>query len=169
MQPIDIIIAVLLVFGFIGGLRDGIVKQVVGLVGFICGLLIGRVYYMQVGEWMTTTFGLSAQVAHITAFVLILVLVPLLFNLVGWLLSKMLNAICMGWINRLLGGAVGALKCALFAGIVITGIELFDRNDIIVSESQKDASVLYRPIHKATGIFFGGIKQKLNDLDLLNM
>ena len=164
MQAIDIIIAVVLVLGLINGLRDGLINQVVGLAGLIGGLLVGRMYYMQAGAWMVDTFGLSVQVAHVAAFILILVLVPLLFNIVGRLVSKTLSAICLGWINRLLGGAVGVLKCALFAGIVITGIEFFDRNDIIVSESHKDASLLYRPIHKATGVFFGGIKQELKTL-----
>lgn len=166
MQPIDIIISVLLIAGFIGGLRDGIVKQVVGMAGLICGLLIGRECYMPVGEWMTSAFGLSVRTAHITAFVLILVIVPLLFNLVGWLISKFLSVIKLGWINRLLGGVVGALKFAIFVGVAIIGIEFFGQSNTIVSKEQKEASVLYSPIHKTTGIFFGHIKQELGKLDL---
>ena len=166
MQPIDIIISVLLIVGFIGGLRDGIVKQVVGLAGLICGLLIGRECYMSVGEWLTSAFGLSVRTAHITAFVLILVIVPLLFNLVGWLISKFLSVIKLGWINRLLGGVVGTLKFVIFVGIAIIGIEFFDQSNTIVSKEQKEASVLYNPIHKTTGIFFGHIKQELGKLDL---
>ena len=166
MQIIDIIIAIVLVLGFINGLRAGLVNQVIGLAGLIGGLLVGRMFYMTVGGWLVDTFGLSPQVAHVVAFILILILVPLLFNMVGWLVSRILNAICLGWIDSLLGGAVGALKCALFVGIVITGIEFFDKSDIVVSESHKDASVMYHPIHKATGIFFGHIKQELKTLGL---
>lgn len=160
MQTIDIIIAVLLAIGLIGGLRDGAVKQVAGLAGLIGGLLIGRAFYMPVGEWLIAAFGMSAEVAHITAFILILIVVPLLFSLVGWLVSKILHVICLGWVNRLLGGAVGVLKYALFVGVIITGIEFFDRDDALISESNKEASVLYYPIHQVTGIFFDGIKQE---------
>lgn len=160
MQTIDIIIAVLLVIGLISGLRDGAVKQIAGLVGLIGGLLLGRMFYMPVGEWLTDFLGMSVQTAHITAFILILIVVPLLFSLVGWLVSKILHAICLGWINRLLGGAVGVLKYTLFVGVIITGIEFFDKNDALLSESNKEASVFYYPIHQATGIFFNGIKQE---------
>lgn len=160
MQTIDIIIAVLLAIGLIGGLRDGAVKQVAGLAGLIGGLLIGRAFYMPVGEWLIAAFGMSAEVAHITAFILILIVVPLLFSLVGWLVSKILHVICLGWVNRLLGGAVGVLKYALFVGVIITGIEFFDKDDALISASNKEASVLYYPIHQATGIFFDGIKQE---------
>lgn len=160
MQTIDIIIAVLLAIGFIGGLRDGAVKQVAGLAGLIGGLFIGRAFYMPVGEWLIAAFGMSAEVAYITAFILILIVVPLLFSLVGWLVSEILHVICLGWVNRLLGGAVGVLKYALFVGIIITGIEFFDKDDALISASNKEASVLYYPIHQATGIFFDGIKQE---------
>lgn len=165
MQTIDIIIAVLLVIGLISGLRDGLVKQVAGLAGLIGGLLLGRAFYMPVGAWLVSSLGVSVEAAHITAFILILIVVPLLLNLVGWLVSKILSVICLGWVNRLLGGAIGVLKYALFVGIVITGIEFFDKNDTLVSEAKKEASVFYYPIYKSTSIFFNGIKEELQSLD----
>ncbi len=161
MQTIDIIIAVLLVIGLISGLRDGLVKQVASLAGLIGGLLLGRAFYAPVGELLIATFGMSTQTAHITAFILILIVVPLLFSLVGWLVSKLLSAICLGWANRLLGALVGTLKSALLVGIVITGIEYFDRQDAFISAERKAASTLYYPIYEATAIFFDGIKEEL--------
>ena len=169
MQTMDIIIAVLLVIGLVSGLRDGLVKQVAGLVGLVAGLLLGRTFYLPVGEWMTTTFGMSDKVAHITAFILILVVVPLLLNLAGWLVSKLLSAICLGWINRLLGSLVGVLKFALLAGVLFTGIEFFDKHDMLVSKEKKESSVLYYPIYDATGIFFSGIKEELKGLEMLEV
>ena len=165
MQTIDIIISVLLVIGLISGLRDGLVKQVAGLAGLIGGLLLGRAFYMPLGEWLASVLGFSDEAARITAFILILVIVPLLFSLVGWLVSKLLKAICLGWINRLLGGLVGVLKFALLAGVLITGIELFDKHDAIVSEAKKEASIFYYPIYDATSFFFDEIKDEFNDLD----
>ena len=165
MQTIDIIISVLLVIGLISGLRDGLVKQVAGLAGLIGGLLLGRAFYMPLGEWMASVLGISDEAARITAFILILVIVPLLFSLVGWLVSKLLKAICLGWINRLLGGLVGVLKFALLAGVLITGIELFDKHDAIVSVAKKEASIFYYPIYDATSFFFDEIKDEFEDLD----
>ena len=166
MQTIDIIIVILLAVGLIGGLRDGLVKQVAGLAGLIGGLLLGRAFYLPVGAWLVDTFGMSVQVAQVASFILILVIVPLLFSLVGWLVSKLLSAICLGWVNRLLGALVGVLKYLLFVGVVITGIEFFDQHDTFVSEQKKESSVLYYPIYNATGIFFDGIKSEVQQLDL---
>lgn len=143
------------------GLVKGLVKQVASLAGLVCGLLVGRAFYMPVGGFFVKIFKLSVEASHITAFILILILVPLIFSLVGWLLSKLLSAISLGWINRLLGGLVGVLKFALLAGVIITGIEIFDQRDSLIAKEQKEASVLYYPIYDATGIFFDGIKEEL--------
>ena len=161
MQTIDIIIAALLLIGLISGLRDGLVKQIATLAGLIGGLLLGRAFYMPVGEWLVDVLGFSLEAAYVTAFILILIVVPLLFSLVGWLVSKILSVICLGWINRLLGGLVGVLKFALLVGVIITGFEFFDQRDSLISEEKKEASVLYYPIYDVTGIFFDGIKEEL--------
>ena len=166
MQTIDIIISVLLVIGLISGLRDGLVKQVTSLAGLIGGLLLGRAFYLPVGMWLLDTFGMSAEAANVTAFILILILVPLLFSAVGWVVSKLLKAICLGWINRLLGGLVGVLKCALLVGVVITGIEFFDRSDGFISEEKKMDSVFYYPIYDATGIFFDSVREEMHVSDV---
>ena len=164
MQTIDIIIAVLLVIGLIAGLRDGLVKQIASLAGLVCGLLLGRAFYTPLGEWLAKTLSISAEAAHVTAFILILVIVPLLFSLVGWLVSKFLKAISLGWVNRLLGGLVGVLKFALLAGVLITGIEILDKHCFLVAKEKKEASVLYYPIYDATGIFFNGVKEEFQKL-----
>ena len=166
MQTIDIIIAVLLAIGLVSGLRDGLVKQVAGLAGLIGGLLLGRAFYLPLGTWMATFFNISSEAAHIAAFIVILVVVPLLFNLVGWLVSKFLSAICLGWVNRLLGGLVGVIKFTLLTGVLITGIEFFDKHDAFISEQKKMDSVLYYPIYDATSIFFDGIKEEFKKLNL---
>lgn len=40
------------------------------------------------------------------------------------------------------------------------------RTDSLASKASKQSSVLYYPIYDATGIFFGGIKEELRDINL---
>ena len=164
MQIIDIIICALLVVGLILGLLNGLVKQIASFAGLVCGLLLGRMLYLPVGEWLVTTLSFSAGAARITAFILILVVVPLLFSVLGWLVTKMLQAVKLGWINRLLGALVGVLKFALLAGVIITGIELCDRHNTFIAKEKKEASVLYYPLYNAAGIFFDGVKGEFQGL-----
>jgi membrane protein required for colicin V production len=164
METIDIIICALLITGFVLGLCEGLVKQVASLAGLICGFLLGRLFYVPVGEWLISTFEFSPKTAHVTAFILILIIVPLLFSLGGWLIAKLLEAISLGWVNRVLGGVVGILKFALLAGAIITGIEFCDKEDAFIPKAQKEASILYYPLYNATGIFFNGVKGEFQGL-----
>ena len=162
MQTIDVIICVLLVIGLISGLRDGLVKQIAGLAGLIGGLLLGRMFYTPVGEWLATAFGMSEEASRVVAFIVMLLVVPLLFSLLGWLVEKLLRAVSLNWVNRLLGGIVGILKFALLAGVIITGIEFFDPRNILLAEEKKETSVLYYPLRDVTGIFFDSLRQELH-------
>ena len=163
MGTIDTIICVLLITGFILGMCEGFVKQVASLAGLICGFLLGRLFYVPVGEWLISTLEFSPKTARVTAFILILIIVPLLFSLGGWLIAKLLEAIRFGWLNRVLGGVVGILKFALLTGVIITGIEFFNKEDAFIPKAQKETSILYYPLYNATGIFFNGIKGKIEE------
>ena len=163
MEIIDIIILVLLVIGFISGLKDGLVKQAAGLIGLVAGLLLGKKLYLFVAAQLTPLLGMSERTTQIVAFVLILIVVPLLFSLVAWLISKLLKGVGLGWINRLLGGVAGAVEYALFVGLVITAIESFDFMGHLLSREKKEASVLYYPIYNATGILINDVREHVEE------
>ena len=153
MSTIDIIISVVLLLGLITGLRAGLIKQITSLLGLIAGMFLGRILYIPVGDWLMDFLNTSMEIARGVAFVLILVGVPLLFSFVGWLVSKILGVIKLGWLNRLLGAFLGVLKYALLVGIIITGVEIFDAQSTFIVKEKKKASVLYYPLYGITGFF----------------
>ena len=165
MQVLDIIISILLVIGLIGGLTKGVVKQIASLAGLIAGILIGKALYMPVGDWLVAVLGSSLETSRVVAFIAILIIVPLLFSIMGWLIAKILHAISLGWLNRLLGAVVGVAKYALLAGIIITAIEFFDRNDTLISEANKTNSIFYYPLFEATNILFDNVKEDFQGTD----
>lgn len=163
MEIIDIIIAVLLVIGLIAGLKDGFVKQVAGLVGFVAGLLVGKALYLSVAAELTPLLGTSEKTTQIIAFVLIMVLVPLIFSVIAWLISKLLKSVGLGWLNRLGGGIVGMIEYALIAGLIIVGIESFDTHNVIVSKETKENSVFYYALGNTTGLLIKDVKEQIAD------
>ena len=168
MEILDIIITVLLSCGLISGLREGVVKQVAGFIGLIAGILVGKALYISVGSQLSAVLGTSTEVSRVLAFIFILIIIPLLFSLIGWLISRVLHAISLGFANRLLGGLVGVLKFGLFIGIVFTAIEFFDRGNALISKEVKERSVLYYPIYKSSSIFFTEIKEQIESYGMNN-
>lgn len=164
MATVDIVIAVWLGLGLVQGLIKGFVRQLASILGLIAGLLVARALFATVGEWLAPALGTSITVAQILAFVLIWVAVPIGFAFVASLLTKALNAVHLGGLNRLLGGVLGALKYLLLLGLAIHVLEYIDPKGELMSETKKAESVLYYPIKEASGVFFPVLKNVTEQL-----
>jgi membrane protein required for colicin V production len=106
----------LVIFAF-QGFAEGFSRLMVGLVATIAGLLIASWCYDVPAAWLLPYVSAKA-VANVLGFVLIFVLIQLLGGLVGQALSKVFKWTGLGWLDRLLGFAFGALK-AVLVGIVL--------------------------------------------------
>ena len=158
MEVIDIIIIILIGVGVIQGLMKGFLKQLAAIVGLVAGLLIARALFGVVAEHLVNALGTSVTIAQILSFILIWVIVPLLFILVASVLTKALDAVKLGWINRLLGGLFGAIKVLLRVGLAIHVFEYIDPKSEIISETKKESSALYNPVKEFTDVFFPVLK-----------
>ncbi|MBQ8521961.1 MAG: CvpA family protein [Bacteroides sp.] len=158
MELIDIIILVLIGGGVIQGLMKGFLKQLAAIVGLVAGLLIARALFGVVAEQLVDTLGTSITIAQILSFILIWVIVPLICIMVASVLTKALDVIHLGWLNRLLGGLFGAVKVMLLVGLAIHVLEYLDPQSEIISETKKEASALYKPVKEFTDVFFPVLK-----------
>lgn len=164
MTTIDIMIVALIGVGVVLGLMKGFVKQMASILGLIAGLLVARALFATVGEKLAPALGTSGTIAQILAFILIWVAVPLGFALVASLLTKALDAIHLGWLNRWLGSGLGALKYMILIGLVIHVMEYIDPKDEMISATKKKESVLYYPMKDVSGIFFPVFKNVTEQL-----
>lgn len=164
MTTIDIIILVVIGVGVIQGLMKGFVKQLASIVGLIAGLLVARALFASVAEKLAPVLGTSTVIAQILAFVLIWVAVPLGFVLVAFFLTKALDAVRLGWLNRWLGSGLGALKYMILIGLAIHVLEYIDPKDEMIDATKKQESVLYYSIRDLSGIFFPVFKNVTEQL-----
>ena len=158
MTTIDIIILVILGLGIVLGLWKGVLKQLAGLLGLIVGLLAAKALYATVADRVFSHMTDSLTVAQILAFLAVWVIVPLLFWLVASLLTKAMAAVCLGWVNRLLGGLLGGVVHALLISLAICVLETVDARGDLISREQKQASALYYRIKPLAGLFFPAAK-----------
>ena len=115
---------------------------------------MARALFGIVAERLAPVLGTSTTVAQVLAFILIWVAVPLGFAFVASLLTKALDAVHLGWLNRWLGSGLGALKYMILIGLAIHVIEYIDPNNEMISATKKKESVLYYSMRDLSGIFF---------------
>ena len=154
MAALDVIILTIIGIGVVMGFFKGAQKHLAGLLGLVVGLLAAKALYAALAEEVFSHVTDSLTVAQILSFVAIWVAVPLLFLLLASLLSKAMEAMSLGWLNRLLGAVLGGLVHSLVLSLLVCVIEFADTDDILLSLDAKRQSLLYYRLEPLAGFFF---------------
>ena len=158
MAVVDSIILVIIGAGALVGFIKGFVKQLATLLGLVAGLVAAKALYASVAEKVFSRITDSMTVAQVLAFIAIWVAVPLAFALIASLLTKAMEAVSLGWLNRWLGSGLVALKALLLVSLLVGVIEFIDSDNTLLSQTKKKESVLYYPMKSFAGIFFPAAK-----------
>lgn len=124
MNWLDILILVALVVPAFIGLRMGIIRAALSLVGLIVGVVLAGNFY----EPVSKLFGFinNQDVANIVAFVLILVVVMVLASLLARTLKFVAKVTMLGWVDHVGGAAFGFLLGAiLWSALLATWVQFF--------------------------------------------
>lgn len=159
MTTIDIVLLVIIGLGGVWGFNIGFFKELASILGLIAGLLIALALYNVVAERLSPSLVESMTLAQIIAFVAIWVVVPLILSLVASAVTRLLEAISLGWVNRLLGFALGVVKYVILIGLFANVLDYIDTNHTIIGKTIKENSSLYYPIRDFVGSFFPTAKE----------
>lgn len=110
MSGLDIFVLILLAVGAFRGWRRGFVSALFTIVGFFAGLILAYMLNSQLGTTLVPYIGTSVRVARLICFFLLWVVIPLGFGFVGHMFTKLLDVLHLGFLDRLAGAVVGALK-----------------------------------------------------------
>lgn len=159
MSIFDIIIAAVLLFGFIKGIKEGLFVEAASLIGLILGVY-GAIHFSHyVSDFLKTKIDWNEKYITLLAFALTFILIVIVISLAGKLLTKIADFAYLGWINKITGGAFGALKWALIFSIVLMVFDKLNGDGLLVKSEDKAKSVLYEPVKNlATTLFPSFIK-----------
>jgi membrane protein required for colicin V production len=118
MTWVDWAIVIVLAVSVIGGLGQGFFRAFCSLCGLFFGLLLAAWNYGYVAAVFRPLVRIDA-VANTIGFLFIALLVMGLANLVGVAMTKTLNWMGLGCVDKLAGGAFGFLQGALLVMICI--------------------------------------------------
>lgn len=157
MNIFDIIIASLLLFGFVRGLMKGLFVEVASLVGLIAGVY-GAIHFSYfLGDWLNNSLDWDEKYITLVAFAGTFVIIIIVITLLGKILTKIADFASLGILNKLLGGVFGALKIGLILSVVF--IFFGKMNDTIpfVKKESLEESILYKPVKKIAPMIFPSI------------
>lgn len=124
MNWLDYVLLAIIIVTAIYGVFKGFVKQVIGLVAVIAGLVLAVLYYTQAAG-IFVGFVKSRPVSHFLGFLFIFVLVLIAGAILGHLLTKAMVG-PLAFVNRLFGAIFGIITAVLICGILVFALVSFE-------------------------------------------
>ena len=148
MTALDLLILALLIFGIVRGVIKGFVLELAGFVGVILSIYIARFYSGLMMSFMESFFGLGKEILPIFGFLITFIIALIIFHFLALLVDKFVSLIALGWLNKLLGGAISLVKYVLFVSILMNLFDLANlRLDLFDTDFQTE-SKLYKPLKR---------------------
>lgn len=158
---LDILIALPLLIGFIRGLMRGLVTEFIAITAVILGCVGAKIWGATISAWLQAQFTWPQPVCDVTSYALLFIAIALALNMLGRLFTRLLSAIHLGFLNRLLGAVFGTLKWSI---IVLTLVFLVDKLDSqfrFMQEELKQKSITYQPAVKTANACLSFIRSEL--------
>ena len=163
MNTFDIIIAAILVFGFIRGLLKGLFVEVASLVSLIAGIY-GAIHFSYfVSNILAEKVDWDEKYITIVSFAVTFAIIVLVIALLGKLFTKIADFASLGFLNKLLGGVFGALKLALILSFSLLVFNKLNNTIPFISEEQTEASILYKPVKNLAPTLFPNFIRVVED------
>lgn len=157
MNNLDIILIVAMIVGFAIGYFKGLISQLSFGAGIVLGLFQSVLFYKTASLRIASLTGWDEIICSILAFVSIIALVLLVVKVLGWLLQMLLNAINLGFIDKILGAL---FSCAISMMLIVGAANTSQSLGIAVFEkTTQENSTLYKYVQDATFSLIGEMKK----------
>lgn len=169
MNVFDIVIAALLIFGFVRGVLKGLFVEVASLAALIGGVY-GAIHFSYfIGDFLKEAVSWDQEYVSLAAFAGTFITIIVTIALLGKMLTKLADFAALGVINKILGGVFGAIKIGLILSVVF--IFFGKMNDTIpfVKKETLDESILYAPVRKIAPTIFPSIIKNEDELVIPNL
>ena len=143
MSPIDIIIALPLLFFLFKGWKRGAVNEIFTLAGIIVGCRLAARLATEAAAWLH----IDGQGAVLAGFLLVFAAAVVGAYFLGKAVEGFLKLVKANWLNHLLGALVGVACGLCILSVLLNFILFIDSERHLVTPEAQAKSVLYKPVY----------------------
>ncbi len=118
MNLIDSICLIILIYGSYKGFKNGIVNEILSFIGILLGIYLSKTYYQAIDKYLATVFDSTNQLVSVISVILIFTLTIIFSKILSKVITKALNIMALGLLNKLIGSVFGLLKYLLILCII---------------------------------------------------
>lgn len=134
MNILDLIIGIILIIFALSGLRKGLIVEAFNLASYIIGVY-GAMYFSEVvSNKLSDAIHVNPEYMMLIAFILTFIVFLIIVRYLAILISKLVEAIHLGFFDKIGGLVFGGLKGALIVSLCIMALNIFGSGDVINKE-----------------------------------
>ena len=164
MSFLDIVLGVLLGYGFFKGFRNGLFIELASLISLLAGIYFAIKFSSLMKNILSGFVHWNPKTIQITAFIITFIIVVIGIKLLAKMLTGIANFAFLGLINSLGGGFFHVLKTILIISIFLNFFEKINFNTTFAKKETLDNSLFYRPIQKTAGFIYPSIEKWYGEL-----
>ena len=146
MNYIDIVILLFLLYGAFRGFSKGLIIEVATLAGLILGVFIA-IRYSPFTEGILKDFlNITSRYLSYIALAVTFLLVVIAVYLLGKMLTRLVDIISLGLVNKLLGTLLGIAKYFIMVYVLLMIVDALNDKFHFISEETRENSLLFAPI-----------------------
>lgn len=146
MNYIDIIIIIILGFSVVRGFINGLVIEVASLAALILGIWGAIKFSGFTSMKLYEYFDMAGPSIGIISFIITFIIIVIIIHFIGMLINKLMEAIALGFLMKLLGTVFGLLKTTLIMSVIFVVLNSINTRRPFLPDQKIEESVLYNPI-----------------------
>ncbi len=167
MNVVDIVLALILLYGLVRGFFRGFFAELASLVAFIVGIYVAVYFSYILSDFLAEKVTWNIQFVNLIAFAITFFIIVFLISLAGKFLTTAANFAFLGIINKLLGAAFGFVKVAFITSVIIMFFSATSEDINIVEEETLEESKLYGPVRVIAPAIIPSILREIKELDFI--
>jgi membrane protein required for colicin V production len=146
MNWIDATIVIILIISMVMGFINGFVKEIASLAALILGIWGAIKFSSFTAAKLYDMFDMTGKYVGIVAFIITFLIIVVVIHFIGLIVDKLMKAVALGFINKLLGIAFGFLKSVLIMSVIFLVLNTIDQHRPFLPKDTIERSMLYSPI-----------------------
>ena len=146
LTTIDMVVLGLVVLMTIWGAIQGLVRQAGDLLALVVGVVMANLTGPAVTSWFINSTEYSSLTCQIISYMGIFLVVTIAVRIVVGFVKILTDKVHMGWVDSLLGGALGALKTILIVSVLLNVAMLLLKDNEIWTSPALTQSVCYESV-----------------------
>ena len=160
MNYLDIIFLIPLLFALYRGFKKGIIHMIASLAALVLGIFGAIQLRPFFASFLDSLFDISPDYINIVAFSMAFLVIVLLVHMVAYLVERLIKAVALNFVNRLLGMAFGLLVTAFVISMVLWPLNQINAEKQFIKPERMENSLLYKPLSAFAPAIFPYLKRQ---------